>query len=346
MGSALGALSPADRRPRWVGRPAAPVAPARHRPGVAPPPPRLWCANATARGRPAKTRGHCAAGVLDHTTQPRSASARGIRTTRRRPSSCVGRRSPSGRYAMKRSIVLLPTLALVAALLLVGAAGSGHVAQAFDPTKAPEIQERLLDGLADFELDAIRRREGAEQAHELRLEQERRLRTQGREQHQGQPELPERDRPRSAGPRPGAERDRRSRSTRPTRASMVASFNDYRRGDGNCYARVQHRRRQQLERHDAADVVHARRALWRRASVLAGRRRHVGRVRHEGQRLPVVPDVHARRGRRRSNPDLSSAFFVFRSTGNDGASWNFPARPVVAEPGRGTAGTRRSSTSS
>ena len=29
------------------------------------------------------------------------------------------------------------------------------------------------------------------------------------------------------------------------------------------------------------------------------------------------------------NPDLSSAFFVFRSTGNDGASWNFPARPVV-----------------
>src|SRR5262249_21816735 len=35
---------------------------------------------------------------------------------------------------------------------------------------------------------------------------------------------------------------------------------------------------------------------------------------------------------RTPNPDLSSAFFVFRSTANDGASWNFPARPVVQSP--------------
>jgi hypothetical protein len=28
------------------------------------------------------------------------------------------------------------------------------------------------------------------------------------------------------------------------------------------------------------------------------------------------------------NPDASSAFYVFRSTGTDGASWNFPGRPV------------------
>ena len=30
-----------------------------------------------------------------------------------------------------------------------------------------------------------------------------------------------------------------------------------------------------------------------------------------------------------ANPDQSSAFYVFRSTGTDGASWNFPARPVA-----------------
>jgi hypothetical protein len=30
-----------------------------------------------------------------------------------------------------------------------------------------------------------------------------------------------------------------------------------------------------------------------------------------------------------SNADLSSAFYVFRSTGNGGASWNFPGHPVV-----------------
>src|SRR3954463_11839760 len=30
-----------------------------------------------------------------------------------------------------------------------------------------------------------------------------------------------------------------------------------------------------------------------------------------------------------NNPDQSSAFYVFRSTGTGGASWNFPARPVA-----------------
>src|SRR3954447_3835667 len=30
-----------------------------------------------------------------------------------------------------------------------------------------------------------------------------------------------------------------------------------------------------------------------------------------------------------SNPDQSSAFYVFRSTGTNGASWNFPGRPVA-----------------
>ena len=30
-----------------------------------------------------------------------------------------------------------------------------------------------------------------------------------------------------------------------------------------------------------------------------------------------------------NNPDESSAFYVFRSTGSGGASWNFPARPVA-----------------
>src|ERR1700742_5365514 len=30
-----------------------------------------------------------------------------------------------------------------------------------------------------------------------------------------------------------------------------------------------------------------------------------------------------------NNPDQSSSFYVFRSTGTNGASWNFPARPVA-----------------
>ena len=56
---------------------------------------------------------------------------------------------------MKRSIVLLPILSLIGAVLLVGSAANTKTVKAFDPTKAPEIQERLLDGLADFELQPI-----------------------------------------------------------------------------------------------------------------------------------------------------------------------------------------------
>ena len=30
-----------------------------------------------------------------------------------------------------------------------------------------------------------------------------------------------------------------------------------------------------------------------------------------------------------NNPDVSSAVYVFRSTGDAGASWNFPGRPAI-----------------
>ncbi len=32
-----------------------------------------------------------------------------------------------------------------------------------------------------------------------------------------------------------------------------------------------------------------------------------------------------------NNPDLSSGIFMFRSTQNDGASWNFTGRPVAQD---------------
>ena len=64
------------------------------------------------------------------------------------------------------------------------------------------------------------------------------------------------------------------------------------------------------------------------APVLAGRRRPVGRLGQQGQRLPDLPDLQPRPAVSQ-NPDLSSAFYVFRSTGTDGASWNFPGRPVA-----------------
>ena len=113
-------------------------------------------------------------------------------------------------------------------------------------------------------------------------------------------------------------------------AHLVASSNDYRRGDGNCYAYYSTDGGTSWDDSTVADELHARHRVRRlRPPVLAGRRRHLGRVGHQGQRVPVVPDVQPRRRRRRANPDQSSAFYVFRSTGTDGASWNFPARPVA-----------------
>jgi hypothetical protein len=40
-----------------------------------------------------------------------------------------------------------------------------------------------------------------------------------------------------------------------------------------------------------------------------------------------------------ANPDLSSAFYVFRSTQNHGASWNFPGRPVAESSDLSGSGT-------
>lgn len=40
-------------------------------------------------------------------------------------------------------------------------------------------------------------------------------------------------------------------------------------------------------------------------------------------------EVFQRGPGRTNNPDFSSAIYVFRSTANSGASWNFPGRPVI-----------------
>ena len=135
---------------------------------------------------------------------------------------------------MKRSIVLLPTLALVAALLLVGAAGSGHIARAFDPTIAPEIQERLLDGLADFELSPTG---DAKATSKLKnyvsskndgcgLKDANNVKVNQNCLNVTDPDLQGR----------GQAQNETSIAVDPLNSDhIVASYNDYRRGDGNCW---------------------------------------------------------------------------------------------------------------
>ena len=110
---------------------------------------------------------------------------------------------------------------------------------------------------------------------------------------------------------------------------IVSSQNDYRRGDGNCYSGF------------SGDAG----ATWTDSTPPMGFTRGDGfggfarQYWQAGGDTSVAWDTKGNaylscqmfmRGTAvANNPDQSSAFYVFRSTGSGGASWNFPARPVA-----------------
>jgi hypothetical protein len=112
-------------------------------------------------------------------------------------------------------------------------------------------------------------------------------------------------------------------------SQVVASFNDYRRGDGNCYGAF------------SGDGG----SSWTDTTIPMGFSRGTafGGVAREywqaGGDTSVAWDtrgnaymscqVFMRPGHVTNNPDTSSADYVFRSTGDGGASWDFPGRPAV-----------------
>jgi hypothetical protein len=115
---------------------------------------------------------------------------------------------------------------------------------------------------------------------------------------------------------------------------MIASDNDYRRGDGNCYT------------HYSRDGGHSWQDSTPPTSFTRGNVANVvdfGAARQYwggGGDTSVAFDTKGNgylscqlfnRGRPTSNnPDISSALVVYRSTKNGGASWNFPGRYVRA----------------
>ena len=232
---------------------------------------------------------------------------------------------------MKRYLAMLGLLSMAGiVILLAGAVGTSHTAKAFDPTKAPEIQDRLMDGLASFELtpsgDASATKKlnnytssradgcGIKDANNVKVNQNCLNLTdtdlQGRGQAQNETSI----------------------AINPLqRNSVVASFNDYRRGDGNCYSSYSSDGGRSWS--DSTPPM----GFTRGAPYGAAREYWQG-----GGDTSVAWDTKGnsylacqmfQRGAGTTpSPDLSSAFFVFRSTANGGASWNFPARPVVQSP--------------
>ena len=110
---------------------------------------------------------------------------------------------------------------------------------------------------------------------------------------------------------------------------LVASSNDYRRGDGNCYTYYSGDGGRSWQ--DSTPPM-----SFTRGDSFGGVARQYWQA---GGDTSVAWDTRGNaylscqmfnRGDAVSNnPDESSAFYVFRSTGTGGASWNFPARPVA-----------------
>ncbi len=148
------------------------------------------------------------------------------------------------------------------------------------------------------------------------------------QQRQGQPGVPERRRRRPRRPWPGAERggdrdqpdepepDGREPERLPPRATATATARTRTNGGRNW-----------SDTTIPMSFTYGTDRGARRAST--------------GRRAATRPSRGTRRATRTSaarcstaasgvtsNPDQSSAFYVFRSTGNGGASWNFPGRPI------------------
>lgn len=114
---------------------------------------------------------------------------------------------------------------------------------------------------------------------------------------------------------------------RPT--NLVASNNDYVRGDGTCGAAYSTDRGQTWNNSTVPDI-------FSRGTAFGGFARQYWEA---GGDTSVAWDtkgnaylscqVFNRGNVATSDPDESSAFLVFRSTGNNGASWNFPGRLVT-----------------
>jgi hypothetical protein len=238
----------------------------------------------------------------------------------------------------KRSLTLMAVVVPIGGLVMFHPGGVTPV-RAFDPTKAPEIQDRLLDATADIELgynSPVAKNpppvknyspHGANQCS-LNLGSNTKVNQnclniadpalQGRSQAQNETGI---------AINPGDAKQ------------LVASENDYRRGDGTCGVQYSN---------DGGKV-------WQDATAPNGfvRGTAYGAARQyyqAGGDTSVAWDTKGnaylscqefQRGAGVTpNSDLSVGMFVYRSTGNGGASWSFPGTAVVESPDTSGSGSQ------
>lgn len=234
------------------------------------------------------------------------------------------------RFSSRRSLNLM-VLSVVGVLILAlswQADASPPTARAFDYSKLNSIQKRILSGFASFELDPATAETGSGKptnyfprgSDGCPVNLSSNIKVNQNCLNLSDPALAGRGQTQN-------ETSIAQDSNSP--GHIVASFNDYRRGDGNCYGAYSLNNGRTWS--DTTIPM-----SFTRGSTSFGAARQYWQA---GGDTAVAWDTKGNaylqcqvfnRGRPpTSNPDLSSAVYVFRSTQNFGASWNFPGRPVV-----------------
>jgi hypothetical protein len=222
-------------------------------------------------------------------------------------------------------------LALVslAGVLLAETGVGSRTAVAFDYNHLTPQQRRALSGFADSELSRLVGRAGAARTANgnfvpthrdgCPIREGSNLKVNQNCMNLADPDLPGRG---QAANEPSIAAD----PMRPSR--LVAAFNDYRAGEGHCGAAYS----QDGGKTWADSVVPS---SFTRGAAFGASRQYWEASGDPSVSFDTRGNVYLacqglqRGGGDTTNPDLSSAVYVFRSTGNGGASWVFPGRPVV-----------------
>ncbi|MEA2265879.1 MAG: hypothetical protein QOE27_1462 [Solirubrobacteraceae bacterium] len=246
---------------------------------------------------------------------------------------------------MRKRIILAALGSLVVAIAIVELSGSATVARALDYGHLNQIQRRILSGFAATELQGQRVPATARPAASLLspaplLDNYFPLGTGECSQNLGlanvkvnqnclnltDPDLQGR----------GQAQNETSIAQDPSQPThLVASYNDYRRGDGQCGASWS------IDGGSHWNDTAVPMSFTRGTPTFGSDRQYW----QAGGDTSVAWDtkgnaylscqVFNRGAPPTSSPDVSSAFYVFRSTQNHGASWNFPGRPVAESADNG-----------
>jgi hypothetical protein len=233
---------------------------------------------------------------------------------------------------MRKMGLLLALVCVGTALVLTAgpSVSKNNVAKAFDPTAAPEIQDRLLSGFATLELGSPSTgTQGGPPSTFSPRGNDQCPSNIGSNIKVNQNCLNLSD-PSLAG-RGQSQNETSLAIDKNDTNNIVASQNDYRRGDGNCYSDYSTDGGRTWE--DSTDPMSF--SVGGAPNFPLGAREYW----EAGGDTSVAFDTKGNaylscqvfnRGRGATNSaDLSSAFLIFRSS-NHGASWNFPGRYVRA----------------